>query len=37
MQSLVKRLCVAVLFLAALAYGGLFGALIVAALNLRWG
>lgn len=37
MQRLVKRLCVAVLFLAALAFGGLFGLLVVAALNARWG
>ena len=37
MQRIVKRIAAAVLFLAALAFGGLSGVLIVAALNLRWG
>lgn len=37
MQRIVKRLCVGVLFVAALAFGALFGLPVLAVLNARWG
>lgn len=37
MQRLVRRICAALLFAVVLAGGALFGLLMVAALNARWG